>query len=153
VLREKEGWLAVSDLDSCNGTLVNGRLIRNEVTLYPGDLLEVGPIVFQVDYRTPSLMNEPHLPIDTIVSVAASESTPVLRENAYELSERISELDRTKNLDSADTFVPSEKLTSASESGSKIIILDDSTDGDHSPVQRILSADAARYRSSNPTKP
>jgi pSer/pThr/pTyr-binding forkhead associated (FHA) protein len=146
VLKEKEGWLAVSDLDSCNGTAVNGRLIRNEVTLYPGDLLEVGPIIFQIDYRTPSLMNEPATPTDTLVSVAADDATPLSRENAYELSERLSEMDRLKSIDNLDTHCPGEQGISASDSGSKIIVLDDSAEADLSPARPLFSADYARSR-------
>ena len=35
------GW-SVSDLDSTNGTLVNGEPLRQPRPLYPGDEIEVG---------------------------------------------------------------------------------------------------------------
>ena len=42
--------VSVQDLGSVNGTFVNGFLISEESWLRPGDQLQVGPIVFQVDY-------------------------------------------------------------------------------------------------------
>jgi len=44
-----EGILQVEDLDSANGTLVNGYPVQWSV-LRPGDLLTVGPITFRVEY-------------------------------------------------------------------------------------------------------
>jgi pSer/pThr/pTyr-binding forkhead associated (FHA) protein len=147
VLKDKEGWLCVSDLDSCNGTLVNGRTIRNEVTLYPGDVLEVGPIIFRIDYSAPSLMKNDTNPTgDTILAVGSTSYTPLFRETAYELSERISELDRDKGLDSLDTHRPGQVDSSASDSGSKIIILDESRDAIDPPSRSFFSADYAKSK-------
>jgi pSer/pThr/pTyr-binding forkhead associated (FHA) protein len=151
VLKVKEGWLSVSDLDSCNGTLVNGRSIRNEVTLYPGDLLEVGPIVFQVDYVAPSLMNEPTQAGDTMMAVDSNSPTPISRETAYELSERISELDRDKQLDSLDTHRPGFFDSSSSDSGSKIILLDESRDAALSPHRPLFAADYSKLKEQHPS--
>jgi pSer/pThr/pTyr-binding forkhead associated (FHA) protein len=35
------------DLGSTNGTLVNGKRVLNERQLVPGDLLQIGPVVFE----------------------------------------------------------------------------------------------------------
>ncbi|MBI3411582.1 MAG: FHA domain-containing protein [Planctomycetes bacterium] len=45
------GLLNVEDLDSANGTFVNGRRISTSTVLRPGDRLQVGDIVFVVHYR------------------------------------------------------------------------------------------------------
>lgn len=42
--------LSVRDLGSANGTLVNGREIRGEQSLFPGDRLQIGPVTFLVEF-------------------------------------------------------------------------------------------------------
>jgi pSer/pThr/pTyr-binding forkhead associated (FHA) protein len=49
-ISEIEGTLVVRDLDSRNGTLVNGQYIR-EAHLLPGDRLTVGLNNFEVRYK------------------------------------------------------------------------------------------------------
>lgn len=53
-LDDAEGPLMVADLDSSNGTLVNGCYV-NEAPLLPGDHLIVGTHVFRVAYKRISL--------------------------------------------------------------------------------------------------
>lgn len=60
VLRSSSVGIVVKDLESRNGTFVNDVAVEGEVTLKPGDVLKIGPIVFQVPP----------------VSVPASESSP-----------------------------------------------------------------------------
>lgn len=48
VLRPSGEGFLVRDLNSRNGTLINGRRIESETRLEPGDLLQVGPISFLV---------------------------------------------------------------------------------------------------------
>ena len=48
-ISEINGTLVVRDLDSHNGTLVNGQYIK-EAHLFPGDQLTVGLTSFQVQY-------------------------------------------------------------------------------------------------------
>ena len=47
----KNGLLKAEDLDSVNGTYLNGDLITGEVVVRPGDRLEVGPVTFVVEYQ------------------------------------------------------------------------------------------------------
>jgi predicted component of type VI protein secretion system len=44
----------LTDLGSRNGTLVNGELLQQEWPLKNGDLIHVGPVVFEVRLETPS---------------------------------------------------------------------------------------------------
>src|SRR5262249_62421099 len=46
-----EGVLSVEDLDSVNGTRVNGRPVTAKQVLRSGDLLEIGPLRLVVDYE------------------------------------------------------------------------------------------------------
>jgi pSer/pThr/pTyr-binding forkhead associated (FHA) protein len=47
----EDGYLTVEDLDSVNGTYVNGVAISSRSVLRPGDRLKVGPIQFVVEYQ------------------------------------------------------------------------------------------------------
>lgn len=53
LLRMQGQYLAVEDLDSVNGTYVNGKRITGKQVLRPGDKLEIGPICFLVQYAAP----------------------------------------------------------------------------------------------------
>jgi len=46
-----DGYVIVEDLDSINGTLINGRRVVGKQILRPGDHLEIGPVAFIVDYE------------------------------------------------------------------------------------------------------
>jgi predicted component of type VI protein secretion system len=46
------GSVTVEDLDSVNGTYVNGERISGKRMVRPGDRLEVGPVCFVVEYPT-----------------------------------------------------------------------------------------------------
>jgi hypothetical protein len=47
----RDGLVTVEDLDSVNGTFINGRRLREAEYLRPGDRLEVGPVTFVVEYE------------------------------------------------------------------------------------------------------
>ena len=49
-LRLQEGVVSVEDLDSVNGTYLNGLPVRGEQVVRPGDRLQVGPVTFVVEY-------------------------------------------------------------------------------------------------------
>src|SRR6516162_5818783 len=46
-----DGVLSVEDLDSVNGTFVNGKRVAGKQTLHPNDVLEIGPLRFAVDFE------------------------------------------------------------------------------------------------------
>ena len=50
-LYEADGYLMVEDLESVNGTLINGTEIEDAEVIRPGDLLTVGPVTFEVQYE------------------------------------------------------------------------------------------------------
>jgi pSer/pThr/pTyr-binding forkhead associated (FHA) protein len=131
-LKARDGWLIVLDLDSCNGTLVNGRAIRGARVLHTGDQLEIGPIVFEVAYEMPIKTSKEldagdTLLIDKVDSQLITRADEPL--NAYELSEQLNEMDRMKSIDQFDTQRPDARfLASASDSGSKVMIIGDEVD-------------------------
>src|SRR5437879_5853864 len=53
VLRVTRDAAWIRDLASCSGTLVNGVRVTSEQALAQGDLVEVGPLVFEVDLDLP----------------------------------------------------------------------------------------------------
>jgi hypothetical protein len=53
----EEGLLHVEDLESANGTFLNGQRVRGKAIVRPGDQLGVGPITFVVEYElTPAAL-------------------------------------------------------------------------------------------------
>src|SRR5207244_5197864 len=52
VLRIDNGSVNVEDLDSVNGTFINGQRVVGKQVLRPGDRLEIGPLQFMVEYET-----------------------------------------------------------------------------------------------------
>lgn len=139
VLKDRDGWLVICDLGSCNGTLVNGRHLRGDLVLHPGDLLEVGPVMFEIQYSSPADVSNISA-ADTVTSMQTVTETSV-EGNAYELSERLNELDRRHGLDSLDTHRPGDAFLSAHDSDSKIVILSGQDDAAASPTRRIFSSE------------
>lgn len=50
-LRIENGVVTAEDLESVNGTFVNGKRIRDPEVVHPGDRLGVGPVTFVVEYE------------------------------------------------------------------------------------------------------
>lgn len=50
LLQIGDGVLTVEDLDSVNGTFVNGNRVQGRQVVRPGDSLEIGPVRFRVEY-------------------------------------------------------------------------------------------------------
>jgi pSer/pThr/pTyr-binding forkhead associated (FHA) protein len=50
-LRREGGFVTVEDLDSENGTFLNGRPVNGTQLVRPGDRLEIGPVRFVVEYE------------------------------------------------------------------------------------------------------
>jgi pSer/pThr/pTyr-binding forkhead associated (FHA) protein len=57
VLRVEDGLVTVEDLDSVNGTYLNGEAVVGCRMVRPGDRLHVGPVTFVVEYElTPAAL-------------------------------------------------------------------------------------------------
>jgi pSer/pThr/pTyr-binding forkhead associated (FHA) protein len=55
---EDGGYLTVEDLNSSNGTYLNGRRISARETVCPGDYLDIGPLRFVAEYElTPAALS------------------------------------------------------------------------------------------------
>jgi pSer/pThr/pTyr-binding forkhead associated (FHA) protein len=73
-LRSEGGLITVEDLESVNGTFLNGQRVRNVMTVRPGDRLTVGPVTFVVEYElTPDAMNRLRGEDDVVVLEADDE--------------------------------------------------------------------------------
>lgn len=59
LIERTDTTVTVEDLDSANGTLVNGRPVRGQQTVEPGDRLTVGPVTFVVEFTAPVLPAAP----------------------------------------------------------------------------------------------
>ena len=52
VLRlERPGYLTIEDLNSANGTYLNGQEVVSQQVVRPGDRLQVGPVTFVAEYE------------------------------------------------------------------------------------------------------
>jgi pSer/pThr/pTyr-binding forkhead associated (FHA) protein len=51
VLRVEDGLVTVEDLDSVNGTFLNGEAVVGCQVVRPGDRLNIGPVTFVVEYE------------------------------------------------------------------------------------------------------
>jgi predicted component of type VI protein secretion system len=54
--------VVLTDLGSRNGTLLNGQLVQQECALRDGDLVHVGPVVFEVKVEAPADASLPQDP-------------------------------------------------------------------------------------------
>jgi pSer/pThr/pTyr-binding forkhead associated (FHA) protein len=50
-LRVRDGYLTVEDLNSSNGTYLNGAAVSGRQVVRPGDRLRIGPLTFRVEYQ------------------------------------------------------------------------------------------------------
>lgn len=51
VLTMQHGTLVVEDLKSLNGTFINDKQVKGKQSIYPGDILGIGPLKFFVEYE------------------------------------------------------------------------------------------------------
>ncbi|MFM7150500.1 MAG: FHA domain-containing protein [Gemmataceae bacterium] len=49
-LIQRDGLVMVEDLDSVNGTFLNGRRVKRTEVVHPGDQIDVGPVRFTIEY-------------------------------------------------------------------------------------------------------
>jgi pSer/pThr/pTyr-binding forkhead associated (FHA) protein len=47
----KDGGVSVEDMDSVNGTFLNGKKLSSAQPVYPGDKIDIGPVSFIVEYE------------------------------------------------------------------------------------------------------
>jgi predicted component of type VI protein secretion system len=89
----EDGLVTVEDLDSVNGTFLNGRRLREAEVVRPGDSLEVGPVTFLVEYvLTPEAqarLEGNENPAELLAALAEGED---LDEEAAPLLEELEEL-------------------------------------------------------------
>lgn len=68
-LFEKQGLLLVKDLNSSNGTIVNGKKVQGQQVLEPGNILLIGTVAFRVEQAgAPAAAPGGKRPTDTAVT-------------------------------------------------------------------------------------
>lgn len=90
VLLLVEGRVTIRDLGSRNGTLVNGEKIIGEVELAKGDLLEIGPLQFEVALIA-GAASEAKLPVEVATRPSVREvarEAPPLQPTAAPVEKR-----------------------------------------------------------------
>lgn len=79
-VRLEDGLVYVEDLDSVNGTRLNGEFISEKTLARPGDRLEVGPVAFVVEYElTPEALDRLRQELGCEVLQAADDIPEVVR--------------------------------------------------------------------------
>jgi hypothetical protein len=58
-LRMENGLVTVEDLESVNGTFLNGKRVRDVEIVHPGDRLSIGPVTFVVEYELSTTVLQP----------------------------------------------------------------------------------------------
>jgi pSer/pThr/pTyr-binding forkhead associated (FHA) protein len=101
VLRVRDGYVTVEDLNSSNGTQLNGEEVEGRQVVRPGDRLRVGPITFIVEYQlTPEA-------IDRLLRGEAGESQVGL--------EVVDEVQDAEPADEEDDLLPIEEVEEVQE--------------------------------------
>jgi pSer/pThr/pTyr-binding forkhead associated (FHA) protein len=62
---QREGKAFIRDFDSTNGTFLNDQPVKGEVELHHGDLLKMGPLIFEVRIEATAPVNRPTPPPPT----------------------------------------------------------------------------------------
>ncbi|MFO0842218.1 MAG: FHA domain-containing protein [Gemmataceae bacterium] len=70
----KDGFLTAEDLDSVNGTFLNGKRLSSAHPVYPGDRLDIGPVSFTAEYelseKTRGKMQPQEDPVELLEALA-----------------------------------------------------------------------------------
>jgi pSer/pThr/pTyr-binding forkhead associated (FHA) protein len=80
-LSVQDGYVTVEDLDSFNGTYLNGERVNGKRPVRPGDRLGVGPVTFLVEYElTQTALQALNQRFPSVVSqpVVEEEAQPVI---------------------------------------------------------------------------
>jgi predicted component of type VI protein secretion system len=62
---QRDGKAFIRDFDSTNGTFVNDEPVKGEIELHHGDLLKMGPLIFEVRIEATAPVNRPTPPPPT----------------------------------------------------------------------------------------
>jgi predicted component of type VI protein secretion system len=131
-LRMESGVLTVEDLESVNGTFINGERVRDIETVHSGDRLTLGPITFRVEYDTatedmPIVDGEVDFPVveavDEVEAVEAVEEVPTKPDRST-----IPMVEPTEELDQV-----AEPIAAMDDTGQEVSILDDPDSEIHLP--------------------
>jgi pSer/pThr/pTyr-binding forkhead associated (FHA) protein len=85
MLSAVDGYVTVEDLDSANGTFVNGQKVIGKQAVRPGDTLTVGPLAFVVQYELTQTAEEAlnsQFPLQQLADLGGEEELEVLEEIA-----------------------------------------------------------------------
>jgi pSer/pThr/pTyr-binding forkhead associated (FHA) protein len=121
VLFFRDDYLTVEDLESANGTLLNGVRIAGKEVVRPGDRLEIGPVVFVVEYQLTQSA------IDRLL-LGPEDAAPEETEEVMEAVEEVEEAEEETSTDPKlirDKKKIKEDPTLAEEDTAKHVILDD----------------------------
>lgn len=100
LLSYQNGCVTVEDLDSFNGTFLNGARITGRRLVRPGDELEIGPVTFEVDYELSEAAKRRYT-----ASVLESEEEPakaeVVEHDSSASTEHIEAVDEVETAEAA----------------------------------------------------
>jgi pSer/pThr/pTyr-binding forkhead associated (FHA) protein len=118
--------IIVKDLNSVNGTFVNGKRIKGLKAVSPGDLLQVGPVVFLVHCpglpaKTPPHNNqlEDNLDVDPLDEIEAMDEAEAPEESVIALVPEEESPSSKKRASSSDPTVTNLKALSSENKKSK----------------------------------
>src|SRR5438876_709075 len=80
ILSTQRGYLTVEDLDSANGTFLNGQRAEGKQVVRPGDRLRIGPLTFVVEYQLTQAAIDQLLTNDEAVEVVAADDEEMMVE-------------------------------------------------------------------------
>jgi pSer/pThr/pTyr-binding forkhead associated (FHA) protein len=146
LLSFRDGYLTAEDLDSANGTFLNGEPIDGKEAVRPGDRLEIGPLVFVVEYQLTQeaidrlLSGVEEEPLEELEEVPALDDEDADNE---ECAIAVDEEEENVKAESAPSNPTSEVLeVPADRGGESVVILDDAEPlalPDASQLRDILS--------------
>jgi predicted component of type VI protein secretion system len=79
-LRIENNVVTVEDLESVNGTFINGTRVRDIETVQPGDRLTLGPVTFVVEYDSATQTWQPQEDLDDLPIVELESPVEVIED-------------------------------------------------------------------------